>query len=454
MPITVGGIVSGIDTDTLIDKLVEAASVPMTVMEEDVDDLEELDDAYDELTSLIEAAQTALEAIDSTADMRAATGTSSDEDAVAVTTDGTAVTGRYSIEVSELAASETEVSQAYSDKDSTGVIPEGTLSITYAGTTTSLTIDSTNSSLSDLADLINENISGVAAYIMDTGDATSPYRLVIAGLDTGADNTISVDTSGLTGTSGTVPSFTETSTATDATLTVNGITITHADNDVDGVVEGITFNIKEVTTSAVTIDVETDIDTTVANIESFVDAYNAMRKYMNTHRAYDSENSVKGEFVGESLVVNMMRAMQSAISSAYATGSTYTSLASIGFETQQDGTIELDTEALEEALDAAPGEVGQLFETDSGGFGDAFKAVVELYADEDEGFIATRQEAINDQIDVLEEDIEDFEERMEAYEERLRQQFLAMELAMAEMQDAAAQLEALLTTSSSKDDDD
>lgn len=454
MPITVGGIVSGIDTDSLIDKLVEAASVPMTVMEEDVDDLEELDDAYDELTSLIEAAQTALEAIDSTADMRAATGTSSDEDAVAVTTDGTAVTGRYSIEVTELAASETEVSQAYSDKDSTGVIPEGTLSITYAGTTTSLTIDSTNSSLEDLADLINENISGVAAYIMDTGDATSPYRLVIAGLDTGADNTISVDTSGLTGTSGTVPSFTETSTATDATLTVNGITITHADNDVDGVVEGITFNIKEVTTSAVTIDVETDIDTTVANIESFVDAYNAMREYMNTHRAYDSENSIKGEFVGESLVVNMMRSMQTAISSAYTTGSTYTSLASIGFETQQDGTIELDTDALEAALEAAPGEVGQLFETDSGGFGDAFKAVVEMYADEDEGFIATRQEAINDQIDVLEEDIEDFEERMEAYEARLQQQFLAMELAMAEMQDAAAQLEALLPSTSNSDDDD
>ncbi|MBM4390381.1 MAG: flagellar filament capping protein FliD [Deltaproteobacteria bacterium] len=453
MPITVGGIVSGIDTDALIDKLVDAASVPMTVMEEDLDDLEELDDAYDELTTLVEAAKSALEAIDSTADMRAATGTSSDEGAVAVTTDGTAVTGRYSIEVSQLAASETEVSQGYSDKDSSGVIPEGTLSITYAGTTTSLTIDSTNSSLSDLADLINDSISGVAAYIMNTGDATSPYRLVIAGLDTGADNTITVDTSGLTGASGTVPGFTETSTATDATLTVNGITITHPDNDVDGVVEGITFNVKEVTTSAVTIDVDTDIDTTVANIQSFVDAYNAMRKYINTHRAFDSENSIKGEFVGESLVVNMMRSMQAAISSAYTTGSTYASLASIGFETQQDGTIELDTEALEEALEAAPGEVGQLFQTGSGGFGDAFKALVESYTDEDEGFIATRQEAINEQIDVLEEDIEGFEERMAAYEERLAKQFLAMELAMAKMQDATAQLEALLSSSNSDDDD-
>ncbi len=454
MPITVGGIVSGIDTDSLIDKLVAAASVPMTVMQEDVDELEELDDSYDEIATLIETAKTALEAIDSTADMRAATGTSSDEDAVAVTTDGTAVTGRYSIEVSAIAASETEVSQAYADKSSTGVVPEGTLSITYAGTTTALTIDSTNSSLEDIADLINENISGVAAYIMDTGDATSPYRLVIAGLDTGSDNTITVDTSGLTGTTGTVPSFTETSTATDATLTVNGITVTHADNDVDGVIEGITFNINEVTTSPVTIDVDTDIDTTVANIQGFVDAYNAVRKYINTHRAYDSENSIKGEFVGESLVVNMMRSMQTAVSSAYSTGSTYTSLASIGFETQQDGTIELDTDALEAALEAAPGEVGQLFETDSDGFGDAFKAVIEMYADEDEGFIATRQEAINDQIDVLEEDIEDFETRMEAYEARLQQQFLAMELAMAEMQDAAAQLEALLPSSSSSDDDE
>ncbi len=451
MPITVDGIVSGIDTTSLIDKLVEAASIPMTVMQEDVDELGEVADAYDELRTLLDSVYEAMEAIDSPADMRAATGSSSDEDVLGVTTDGTAVSGRYTVEVTSLASEETEVSQGYSDRSSTGVIPEGTLTITYAGTATELTIDSTNSSLEDLASLINESVTGVTAYIMDTGDATAPYRLVIAGMDTGASSTVEVDTSGLTGT-GTVPTFTETSTAADAALTVNGIAITHADNDVDGVVEGITFNLNDISTSAVTVVVETDVDTTVANIEALVTAYNSLRTYINTHRAYDSENEIKGEFVGESMVVNLMRSLQSVISQAYDTGSTYTSLASIGFETQQDGSIELDTDALEAALAASPTEVGALFEADSGGLGDALKAILDLYRDEDEGFLATRQEAINEHIETLEEDIADFEDRMTAYEARLRSQFLAMEMAMAKMQDAQSQLDALLSSAKSDDD--
>lgn len=451
MALSVDGIVSGMDTTSLITKLVTAAAAPAKVMEDDVADLKKLSTSYDELSTSMTALKTALETIDSQAEMRAATGTSTDDTAVAVTTDGDAVPGRYAIQVTTLAAAEIEVSQGFAERATLGTVPEGTLNVTYGGTTTALTVDATNSSLAGLVTLINENITGVSAYIMDTGDATAPYRLVIAGLDTGATNTIEVDTSGLTGGTGTSPAFATTSAAADAALTVNGVAITHPDNDIDGVVDGITFNLNDVTTEPVTINVKTDVDKTVANITAFVDAYNAVRTYINTNRAYDSENEIKGEFVGESLVVNLMRTLQTKISSAYSTGATYQSLASIGFETQQDGKIELDTDILTKAIGAAPGEVSALFASGKGGFGDDLQEVLEMYMNEDDGIIATRKDAITEQTDRLEEDIEAFSDRMDAYEARLRKQFTAMEIALGKMQDAQAQLTALMPDTSSDD---
>ena len=451
MGLSVDGIVSGMDTTSLITKLVAAAAAPATVMEADVKDLKAVDGKYDELTTKLGELKTALEKIDSQAEMRACTGSSSDETAVGVTPDGDAIPGRYAIEVQSLAASEIEVSQGFAERSTLGTVPEGVLNITYGGTTTALTVDGTNSSLAGLADLINDNITGVSAYVMDTGDPTAPYRLVIAGLDTGSTNTIEIDTSLLTGATGTAPGFTNTSAASDAQLTVNGIAITHADNDIDGVVDGITFNLNDVTTAPVTVNVKTDIETTVANVKAFVDAYNAVRSFINTQRAYDAEAEISGEFVGESLVVNLMSTLQSKISSTYPTGATYTSLASIGFETQQTGEIELDTDALTKALEAAPSEVSSLFAAGSGGFGDDLQSVLELYTDEDEGIIAGRKDTISDDIERLEEDIEDFSERMDAYEARLRQQFTAMEIALGELQSAQAQLEALMPDTDSDD---
>jgi flagellar hook-associated protein 2 len=463
--ISIGGIVSGIDTDSMVASLVAAARAPQDVMKSKLEEVEDQRDTYEQLRTYMDDMLTALEAIDTPAELRAATGTSSDESAVTVEVDGDAVIGRYSVEVSQLASSATYVSNGFADKSTAGTIAEGTFTITYGTTTTTLTVDSSNSSLSDLADLINESVSGVTAYIMDTGDATSPYRLVLAGNDTGAENTVTLDLSGLTG-AGTVPTFTETSAAQDALLTVNGVSITSADNTIEDVISGVTFTLEDITTSATTINVKADTDTTVANIKAFVEAYNTVRGYINTHRAYDSEAGIKGEFVGESTVVSLMQALQTALGSEYASGVSYNSLASIGFETQQNGKLELDEDTLKAALEAASDDVAALFQTDAAGFGDQLKELIDLYASDDEvslddtgaiiqtgGLLTNRMAALDDEIELLNDDIDAFDERMDAYEERLKKQFLAMEVALGKLQSAQSQLEALLPDSSSSSSD-
>lgn len=461
MGISVGGIVSGIDTDAMVAKLLSAARAPQDVMKAHVKDQETIKNAYASLATKLNDLQTALEKIDTAEELRATTASSSDSASVGVTATGSAIAGRYSITVSAMAERATEISSAFADKSSTGVVAEGTLTITYGGTATNLTIDSTNSSLEDVASLINKSVAGVSAYIMDTGDATNPYRLVVTGDDTGAANTVAIDTTGLTGT-GTVPTFTETSTAADAALTVNGVAVTSASNEVDGVVSGITFSLEDLTTSAAVVTVSTDTTTTVANVSAFVEAYNTARTYMNSHRAYNTDAGIKGEFVGESTVVSLMQSLQATVGDKYATGSVYKTLASIGIASQQDGTLELDEDALTAALEAAPDDVTNLFETDAGGFGDDLKTLIDRYANSESvalddagkilqtgGILTNRQDAIGNSIDALNKDIDDFDTRMDAYEARLKKQFAAMESALGKLQDSQSQLAALLPDSSS-----
>lgn len=460
MGISIGGIVSGIDTDSMVATLVAAARAPQDVMKTQLAEVEDQRDAYETLRTHMDDLLTALEAIDTPAELRASTGTSSDDGTVTVEVDGDAVQGRYSIEVSQLAAAATSVSDGFADDSTIGTIAEGTFTITYAGETTTMTIDSTNSSLSDMAALINESVDGVTAYIMDTGDATTPYRLVVAGDDTGAANALTFDLTGLTGTGG-VPTFTETSTAQDATLTVNGITVTSEDNVVDGVVEGVTFTLEDVTTSPTTITVAGDTDTTMANIKTFVEAYNTVRSYINTRRAFDSEAGIKGEFVGEGSVVGLMSAMQTTIGSQFTSGTLFNSLSEIGIKTEQNGTLEIDDDTLEAAINDASDDVAALFATDSASFGDELKDLIDLYANDEEasidetgaviqtgGLLTNRMAALDDEIDMLNDDIDAFDDRMDAYEERLKKQFLAMEVALGKLQSAQSQLEALLPSTS------
>lgn len=451
MGISIGGIVSGLDTESLISGLVEAAEIPKTVMEDQLGDIEDADDAYAGLISRLEDLQEALEAMDGADAMAETTGTSTDDSVVTVHTDGDAVRGNYSVTVTALATSATSISDGVADQTSTGVIATGTFSITVAGTTTAITIDSTNSSLSDLADAIDD-LDGVSAYIMNTGDATSPYRLVVVGDETGADNAITVDTSGMDSTTGVVPTFTEVVAAADAQLTVNGIAISHSDNEVEGVVEGVTFSLRDVSTDSVTISVSTDTTAMVGKFEDFVEKYNAMVSYIDSKSVYDAEKELKGPFVGESTVSTTMRWLQSIITGSYGAGSTITALSQAGFSTAQDGSLELDTDELAAALDSYPGDLYALFDTaDSESFATALTDTLDLLLDEDEGTLELRRDSLADAIERMEEDIEDFDTRMEAYEARLRAQFTAMELALAAIEDSTSQLSALLTTSSSSD---
>jgi flagellar hook-associated protein 2 len=438
------GIASGLDTTALIDSIVATKAQPIRIMRDDLRDAEATKEAVAGLTNRVSDIATALDDINSLSEF-VTYSTSMTDDAQFTAIAGTDVTpGTYSITVDSLASAETEVSQGYTDKDALGTLGEGDVTITIGGVATAVTLDSTNSSVQGLADALND-VDGVSAYVLDTGEATDPYKLIVQGQNTGAANAIQLDTSALTTTGVTNPTFTETLTASDAQININGVTVQSASNSVTSI-PGLTLDLKNTGTEPVTLTVSEDVTAMADKVEAFVDAYNEAVAYFDKSTAFNPDLNISGGLVGESGARRVMDGLSSIVSTGYDVGGSFTILAEIGFASQQDGTLDFNRTELEDAIRSDPESVQALF-IDPGGPGQTMiNRINDLYVDEDAGTLTSRAESIENEIEDLNSRIDDQEEYLDGYNERLRTQFIAMEQAISAINGTAGFLGALFAS--------
>ena len=466
MPFHIGGLASGMDTEGMIAQLVNAASSQRTLMTQARERLERRQDAYGTLRTRLTALRTAVEGMDTRTEFRSVTSSSSDEAAVGVTSEGDAPVGTYSVVVGRLASSAIATTQT-GFSATTSTVGSGTLTIGYGATSTALTVTA-GTTLQGLVDQINDGVDGVQAYIMDTGSSAGSdrYRLVISGEDTGSDHSLTVTNSGLSSAFD-LSVGAGIQQAADAVAWVNGVRVTDPDNDLDGVVDGVTFQLYETTVSsgadltsatppasasAITATVGRNIDAMISNLEDVVTAYNAVTSYIRAQNALDTSAGIRGSFVGESDPRAVRSALQQVIGDDYSLASSVvSSLGAIGFETAQDGDISLDTSALRDALTDNFDAVVDMFTDATNGFAAAFTSVIERWDDSSDGLIQDRIESLDTQMERQDDRIARFDARMTAYETRLRRQFTAMEVAMSRFQSAENSLTALLNQNNDDD---
>ena len=446
MTVQVDGILSGIDTSGLIDAIISASGIPKLTMEARITDFETKSERISDLISRISDVTTALEDMEAIGDFRSYAADYADNDAFTVEVDGEAVEGSYDIEISQMAKAEQWVGLGHSD-DSADLGLSGDVEFTYDGETT--TIDVTGMTLTEIADAINDT-DGVTAYVMDTGDASEPYRLVVQGDDRGSDYDISFSGDATVDAAlGFDDSANRTVDAASAELSINGVDVTSETNTVTDAVPGMTITITGTTDDAVTVDVSSDPDAIEEKVQNFVDAYNEVVNFISTNSIYDSEEGIRGAFVGESGVRRVASGMASIVTSEYDDLSQdYDSLGLIGIETTSSGNLEIDSDKFQEILLAEPDQVSDLFTSDDG-FIAAMKDQLDVYTDSTDGSLQVRKDSIEDRITDLNEDVEMLQDRMDRLESRLRGQFTNLEVNMGELQGAQSYIANMLYTSTS-----
>jgi len=347
MPV-IDGIVSGLDTTGIINAIVGAAEAPKLQLEQANAEYTRNKSAVAELRNRLGNLQTAIEDIWNAEDFETFGSRLGDESQVDVEVGNGAVPGTYSLQVNRTATSETQASVGFADKTAAGSVTSGSFDVTYNGETTSITVAASDT-LEDIATSLND-VDGLTAYVLDTGEAVDPYKLVVQGENTGADYGITFSTTATSTDLG----FTAAQTADDAWITVGGIDVYNNSNMFENVLPGVDITAKAVSASATDLTIEQDGSAMRDKLQGFVDAYNGAVSYYQAQTVYDQDRGIKGALVGDSsarrTIDKLGTVLSSTVSNAVGSSMAITSLSTIGIYTNKDGTLELDSETFDNML--------------------------------------------------------------------------------------------------------
>lgn len=475
MVMRVGGIVSGMDIEAMVNKLMEAERTPLTKMKQQQTTLEWKRDAFREINSAL------LELDNIVRDMKYtraynSKSTTSALNNVATATAGTAATnGTYNIDVKSLATSEMQVFSAQADTvfendgqftfntyDNKGTPVEHTVDVKAGDTLKAVLKNMESASDGKVRAFLDETSNKVVLETTRTGiyNESGPEIVFKDEDNIFLSKVTKIDEQGQV--------------ASNAQFIYNGgLTIDSRDNNYS--LNGITFNLHSVGQTNITV--RTDVDAAFDNIVKFVDKYNGVIEKMNTSqteekfRSYQplteeqkkemSEEQIKqweekaksGILKGESSLRDGMFTLRSSLQGVVDNDGPFKLLSDLGITTTKNyldgGKLEIDEEKLRSALETDADGVYQLFVGDGEG---KTKGLIHRF---DEALDSTRAKieekagkathtldnyAIGKQMKDLNARIADFEKRMVRVEERYWSQFTAMEKAISNLNQQSSYL--------------
>jgi flagellar hook-associated protein 2 len=365
---------SVIDVNSLVSQLVAATRAPKdALISSRTQTVTTQISALGSLKGALSAFQDVLGTVDTPAAFNAQIANTSNGSIFTASATSAAISGSYSISVSQLAQAQQIVSGPLGGT-SGNTLGTGTLTLSLGGTSFSVNVTSGNNTVAGIAAAINSATGnpGITATVINGTDGA---HLLLSSSRTGASNTISVaETDGGTGLSavtygaGNTTHFTQNAAAQDAIFSISGIQHTSASNTVDDALNGVTLNLNGTTPappatgSSATLTVSSDTSTISDNIKAFVDGYNSLVKAIQPLGSYDQTTGTAGPMMGDTVLSGVQNEIRSALYGIVNTGSsTYNTLASVGITTKSDGSLNFDATKFKSALASAPSAVSALF---------------------------------------------------------------------------------------------
>ena len=296
---------------------------------------------------------------------------------------GTSPRGSFSLEITQLAASQTLVSRQLASRDA--LVGEGTLTLrmgTVSGT--SFTADASRAAiditvtdtdtLATLATKINQASGGAVSAYVATG--TGGAQLVMKGKD-GAANGFQLEATGAGGGAvagdleyfGWTPASTNgelKATARDAAFTLDSVAMTSPTNRVTGLPGGFGLTLTGTNTGApTTLTFGSDNSAITAVMGDFVAALNDIVTQIN-----DLGAPIGGELGNDPGLRELRRdlgRLASQVVMPGATGSEPRTLGDLGLSLNRDGTFKLDNARLTRSIETSPDAVAAMFTTGATG---------------------------------------------------------------------------------------
>jgi flagellar hook-associated protein 2 len=428
-PITFSGF-NNIDFSAILNALSAQDRLPVQLLEAEKADLEKQKSAYSTLASRLAAVESASRDLASATAFSSTTASVSNTAAASASSGLGANPGSYEVTITRLARAQvTTTDGAVPDADTTIVASGGTLTI--GGVDVVVDGDVT---LQGLAEAINETDGiGATASVVRSG---SNYVLVLTGKATGATESFGVSNN-LTGGIGVSFSATNAQEAQDAELTVNNVVINSASNVVEGAIPGVSLTLQQVSPEPLTVVIKADLSSVENLVKAFTTAYNSLRTFLD-QQGTAFANKERDSIGGDPLVRELRNTLGRTLTNELETGGRYSSVTQVGLTLSRTGTLELRPADLQAALTADKDGVAALFQGESGVFARVREALATYTASG--GLIPAAQKRLDSQVSKLTDRIAEMERRLATRREALQKEFIATDLAMAQLNASLGQL--------------
>ena len=432
------GLTSTLDTQSLISSLVSIAQQPLTALQTQASAYQSQISLLGGLASSLSSLETATQGL---ADNGALGVTATSTNTAFTATPGTsAQAGSYAISVTSLASAAKWRSGAFASGDA---VEGGTLTLSVNGTSypsTGITV-SDGESLSQLASSINASGAPVSASVLN--DGTSNYLSITA---SGTGYTGSNPSSALQVSFAASPSDSGSSSnldptaqawsqlASNAVFSIDGLQFTRQSNTVTDALPGTTLQLKQVSPTdstgvpiPETLTLVNDTSATQQNLQAFVSAYNSLMTLVQAQTNTSSSTNVSTSLAGNESVRSFQQTLETMISSAVSGIGGVNSLASLGIQTQMDGTLSIDSSVLSTALAQNPSAVNTIFSAPATGIYALTSNLVTTYSAPVTGIFSQEQSGLQQEISSTQNQEATAQNQINAYQQSLVTEFSNME---------------------------
>ncbi|MGE5112171.1 MAG: flagellar filament capping protein FliD [Acidobacteriaceae bacterium] len=435
---------TGLDVTATVDQLMQTARAPERIWQSQQQTLSAQATALRNFNTKLDTLETRINDLkDVSGAFSQFSATSSNEAVFTATAQSGAVSGDHIIAVTQLATIASQYSDSLDGPDSS--FSPGTLQFQIGGgDIQTVTFDASHSTLTTAVDTINGAKLGVTASLISDASGT---RLVLVSNTSGSpgDLTIVSSPGGLalhTGTAG-----------QNAKLTVDGVPIESATNDISGAVTSMTLHLNGDTTGLpVRLSINRDTDRVTSAINSFVSAYNDIVSSINSQFQYNETTKTSGVLAGDSTVRDLQARLLDFASFKSSSSGSIATLRSLGVEMQNDGTLQVNSSTLSMAVANSSSDVQAFFQgKNNDGFASTLSTQLAAATDPIDGPLLVDAKGKDDSVAALEDQIDNFEVQMSSKYQQLLDEYTRIDTLLRQMplleNNIAAQLKSLSTSS-------
>ena len=443
------GMASGLPPN-IVDQIMEAERIPIKNIEQKKTKLEDTQKLVTDLETKITDITKNLNELLSNKGFTDLKLVSSDPSIIDGSVDPNAVvTGDYGIEVLQLANKPGAISNGFKDRN-VSQIGVGYLKFNTPSGKKEVYINPSNSTLDGIAAQINASPFGLRATVIeDRADKSEPFRLMVTGLASGADQQVDFPTVYMLDGDQDFY-FDRKRPAQNAKIKLDGFELELSENQTDKVIPGMSLDLKQAAPGReIRVNVKENFEAISGKIKSFVDAYNAALGFIQNQSKMSKDGAGRdrlGPLGGDSLLRRVETSLRRIIQNPQiGLGSDITRVIDIGIEFNRNGTLNFSQEKFNKVLNSNPKGVAAFLRGDgfNVGFVPTLKREIGYLLTPSTGVLSNRKKSISDRIDRMNQSIDSKERQLVRREEGLRKKFSDLEAKMSGIQRQGAALGAM-----------